>query len=120
MWACPGTSQDEKNIELLQYLLTLPEIDIDYPSRNMGRSALHWCVARASTVAIPILIAAGANLSVRDNDGKTPLEQICATASNVASSELGLDERRDVMEKILEDAAFAHEEIEEEVAAECI
>lgn len=61
---------------LLHYLLSVPGIDIDYPSEDRNRSALHHCVNYCSPVAVKLLIDAGADVSVQDSEGKTPLDRI--------------------------------------------
>jgi len=95
MMACEYVKNDT---DLLKYLLSLPKVDLDYPSTDGNRTALHWSVHHGSIDAVKLLIVAGANVTVQDSEGKTPLDLIDCTALSEFSPTVAAECRLQIRE----------------------
>jgi hypothetical protein len=96
---------DSSDAELLKYLLSIPGVDIDYPSEEGNRSALHWSVVFGSPTAVELLLAAGASPFVQDANGQTPVETVAGVVlSDGPPGTIDVDVRKAVMSKLLSDA----------------
>ncbi|KAL4919219.1 hypothetical protein BDW62DRAFT_46982 [Aspergillus aurantiobrunneus] len=87
-WTGPLSSDEEVMLEIL---LRAPGIELDRTSGSLQRTALHWAVLRCSPSAVRLLMEKGADASMKDSDGKNPIE-ICHSAD----SKKWRDERHDI------------------------
>ena len=49
--------------------------DVNKRHRVYGRTALHWSVMENSTDAIRLLLRNGASTTIKDNEGRTPIDR---------------------------------------------
>lgn len=62
----------EGSIEILKYLVLVLKIDISIPFKD-GSVALHFAVGSEDLEALKCLMALGADMEIRDENGRTPL-----------------------------------------------
>ena len=81
----------KQDIEQVRCLLKSNKVDVNYQGVDCGisfhprqepiRSALHLAVYLKNTALIKLLLQAGANPNVRDQDNSTPLHRACSRSS---------------------------------------
>ena len=69
------------NIEIVRYLVGLPEVDLNRQSTAIAdasnHTALHLAVFRKHTDVMQVLIDAGADIDAQNNEGRSPLHSAC-------------------------------------------
>ena len=75
------------NISHVRYFVGLPEVDVNHVDTN-GRTALHEAAQRGCADVVQVLIDAGADIEVRDNDGCSPLLAASSTGELVSLKKL--------------------------------
>ncbi|KAJ2530981.1 hypothetical protein EV175_007260, partial [Coemansia sp. RSA 1933] len=55
-------------------------VDIDGQNKMNGQTALHWACVRGNVDAVDLLVRAGADATVKNNKGQTPLD-VCKNDS---------------------------------------
>ena len=66
--------------EIVRYLVGLKEVEVDHTDDEDG-TALHWAADNNHADVVQVLIDAGANIEVRDNNGYSPLLWSCSSGS---------------------------------------
>lgn len=74
------SSSENGRSEIVSFLLTLKNIDIELRDRK-GQTALHWACLKDHPECVKILLKNGANIEVRDEIGETPLIKAAQSGS---------------------------------------
>ena len=69
--------------DTVRYLAGLPEVDLNQQSGD-GHTALHFAVERENPDVVQVLIDAGANIEIKNNEGRSPL-QVASFVGEVAT-----------------------------------
>lgn len=86
LWDSPGRQKD-----IIDKLLSIPKVDVNLPHLNNGMTPLHIvCMRGDSPELITKLIARGADVNIKDLNGKKPFEYL----------DMPYDEMKKVMEKL--------------------
>ncbi len=71
-WSALHFAANEAKLDILQFLLTQPDIDLDATSA-ISRTPLHLASIRGHMSIVRVLVAKGANKNAKDFDENTPL-----------------------------------------------
>lgn len=91
-------NKSESNMDLINDLIMMgANLDwIDPDTNGVGWGALHWCVSRSKPEIAKILIEAGADVNIQDNDEQeTPLQK-CAASGREEIAKMLIDAEADV------------------------
>lgn len=80
MEACNDTNPG--CLEVLQMLIHAGA-DLNARSALYGNTALHWCIVRGDMEAMKLLLQGGADNSIKDDHGLTPLDMLKSRSFNI-------------------------------------
>ena len=79
---CLSLAAEWGHTDTVRYLVGLPEVEINYGSA-VNYTALHCAVQKTCTDVVRVLIDAGADIEIKNNDGRSPLHCAFEVLDNV-------------------------------------
>ena len=83
---CLWCAAYDGHTEIVRYLVGLPEVDVDYRSDDAYKTALYYAVFWQHADVVQVLIDAGADIEINDNDGRSLLHCACTPLDSARGS----------------------------------